>query len=122
MKNLIIKIFGSIYWRLEVFQNSLKIFLLRLKGARIGSHVKFYGRVVVLNPKNLNIGNNTSINEGTLKIVGKDREHVTSTVKIEDNVWIASGVIISADVVIGQDSIIGAGSVVVKSIPRNVFL
>ena len=61
MKKLIIRIFDAIHWRVEVVQSNLKVFILRLKGAKIGNNVKFYGRVVVLNPKNLSIGNNARI-------------------------------------------------------------
>ena len=51
------------------------------------------------------------------KISNKD--YLTSSVLISDNVWIGARSIILPGVKIGSNSIIGAGSVVTKDVPSN---
>ena len=119
---------------------------LKIKGVDLGKNVKVFGKVILVgDPKNLKIGNNSYLNHGTILncrnkiIIGNNvhissyvqvhtayldkftREHRSLPISIEDNVWIASGSIISSGINIGKNSIIGAGSVVVKDIPSNVF-
>jgi len=137
----------NIYKKYDKFINKLRIIKLKILGAKIGNNVMSYGRFTVINPVNLNIGNNSTINEGVhincrdKVIVGNNvrissgvqihtgklimntynRLHTKSPIIIKDNVWIASGSVISAGVVIGENSVIGANSVVLKDIEPNSF-
>ena len=105
------------------------------------------GRFTVMNPVNLKIGANSTINEGVhincrgLVTIGKNvrissavqihsgrliigstpRIHTSRDIFIEDEVWLASGVVISSGVNIGKKSIIGANSVVISCIDKNSF-
>jgi len=125
----------------------MRIFHLKLLGAKIGSSVKSYGRFTVMNAENLTIDDNSTLNEGVhvncrdkvtigkgvristnvqihtgkLIIDSFPRIHTKAPITIGDNVWIASGVVISAGINIDKDSIIGANSVVVKDIEANSF-
>lgn len=127
--------------------NQFRIFKLKILGAKIGKNVKSFGRFTVMNPNNLVIGDNSTLNEGVhincreKVIIGKGvristnvqihtgkliinshpRVHTKAPIIIEDNVWIASGVVISADVTIGKNSVIGANSAITKDIEANCF-
>jgi maltose O-acetyltransferase len=120
---------------------------LKILGAKIGDNVKSFGRFTVMNEKNLEIGDNSTLNEGvhincrdSVKIgkgvristnvqihTGKliidsfPRIHTKAPIIIEDNVWIASGTVISAGVTIGKNSIVGANSVITKNVEADSF-
>lgn len=114
----------------------------------VGSNVKFLGRVFITNPKNLEIGNDCTINEGVIIVtrekvkIGnrvrispqvmiisgaleyevKPEEHKVHTampIAIADDVWIASGAKILQGVTIGENSVIASGAVVTKDVPSN---
>ena len=136
-----------LYNKYNQVQNKLRIMKLKILGAKIGGNVKSFGRFTVMNEKNLEIGDNSTLNEGVhincrdKVIIGKGvristnvqihtgkliinsypRVHTQEKIIIEDNVWIASGVVISAGVTIKKNSIIGANSVVTKNIEENSF-
>jgi len=136
-----------IHNKYQKFINKMRIFHLKLLGAKIGSDVKSYGRFTVMNASNLTIGDNSTLNEGVhincrdkvnigkwvristnvqihtgkLIINSFPRVHTKAPIIIEDNVWIASGVVISAGVQIGKNSIIGANSVVIRDVEPNCF-
>lgn len=57
--------------------------------------------------------------ESSPMIPPKDREYITSPVKIGKNVWLGEGVIVMPGVEIGDGCVIGAHSIVNKSIPAN---
>ena len=137
----------KIFVRIEEIFNNIKLIKLKLFGAKIGKNIKVYGRFTVLNPSNLIIGDNSTINENVhincrdKVIIGKyvrissnvqihtgklimnvfPRRHTKAPIIIEDNVWIASGTVISAGVKIGKNSVIGANSVVIKDVESNCF-
>lgn len=52
---------------------------------------------------------------------GRGEIETLSSVKIGNNVWIASGSIICPGVTIGANAIIGAGSIVTRDIPQNML-
>jgi acetyltransferase-like isoleucine patch superfamily enzyme len=135
----------KIYNQLYKLTNYFRVVHLKLLGASIGEHVKVYGRVTVVNAKNLHIGDRVTLNEG-VHINCRDKVHIGSDVRIstqvqihtgklnlnewprlhtelpviiEDNVWIASSCVISAGVTIGRNSVVAAGAVVVKNISPN---
>ena len=129
------------------YLNKMRILNLKLLGASVGKGVRSFGRFTVMNPKNLIISENSTLNEGVhincrdKVIIGKyvristnvqihsgkliidtfPRVHTKAPIIIEDNVWIASGAVISAGVRIGKNSVIGANSVVIKDVPPNSF-
>ena len=117
-------------------------FLLRIFGAKIGSHVHIYPSATIYIPWNLKIGDESSIGEWTLiynlgKIdIGSQttishRAHLCAgthnysnpklplmrlPIKIGDQAWICSESFIGPNVNIGNGAIVGAGSVVTKNI------
>lgn len=119
-------------------------FFLFLK--KIGKNTKIWGRVILVNPENISIGRNVTINEGvflngtTELEIGdyvrlssfcqlhtgglnisqdyKRREHYGKKIILDDGVWICSGAIINPGVRIGRGSVVAAGSVVTKDIPE----
>lgn len=52
---------------------------------------------------------------------GRGNYELIASVKVGNNVWIATGAIICPGVTIGNNAVIGAGSVVTKDIPPNTF-
>lgn len=127
--------------------NKIRIFHLKILGAKVGNNVKSFGRFTIMNPINLEIGANSTLNEGVhincrskviignnvhissnvqihagkLLINKSNRIHTSSAIVIEDDVWLASSVVVSAGVRIGKGSVIAANSVVIKNIPNSVF-
>ena len=140
-------IHAYIYNKIERAINKYRVYKLKFLGAKIGQNVKSFGRFTVINPANLVIGDNSTLNEGVhincrdkvtigkyvrlssdvqihtgkLMIDTFPRVHTKAPIIIEDNVWIASGTIISAGVKIAKNSVIGANSVVVKDVESNSF-
>jgi acetyltransferase-like isoleucine patch superfamily enzyme len=121
-------------------------YLLQIKAFLVfGRRVYAHGNFKVGNRKNVTIGKNCSINFGVyilghsrveigngvtlsarsmlidsgLSISSKQRAHIESFIKIEDEVWIGAGAIILPGVVLGRGCVIGAGSVVTKSVTPN---
>lgn len=112
----------------------------------IGSGVKFWGRIEITAPRNVEIGDDCTFNEGVI-IVSRDRVrignrvrispqamiisgaldygeadvagrvHNAKSITIEDDVWIASGAKILQGVVIGRNSIVACGAVVTTDVP-----
>lgn len=141
------------------FRNFLKIdaFTFHLRNAHWKSKLSSFGKnsmiypsVIIHGPKNVTIGDRSSIAEfshiwGQEGVsIGNDvliASHVVITtlshdsdaavfresivrarVRIEDNVWIGAGSIILPGITIGSGSIVGAGSVVTKSVPKNTMV
>lgn len=112
-----------------------------------GYNSYIYGRIKVYGPENISFGSNSTINEGCLlnarnkikigsfvhispycalntgslnyKEIMGDRGHTSSSIDIEDGVWLGTNVLINPGVKIGENSVIGAGSVVSSNIPKN---
>jgi putative colanic acid biosynthesis acetyltransferase WcaF len=119
----------------------IKVFLLRLFGARVGKMVEFKPCVNVKYPWNLtigdevwigenvwldslvmiNIGSNICISQDVKLFTGSHNykkpsfDLMTGSITIEDGVWICAGSIINMGVTLGNHSIIAAGSVVSKN-------
>ena len=117
---------------------------LRLKS--FGNNSKIYGPITILNPQNVSIGNDVTLNHGVLitsktetisigdrvrvsagtKIIGTGlntqtisgelRTHHSEKIIIEDDVWLGANSVITAGVTIGHGAVIAAGSVVNKDI------
>ena len=126
----------------------LKAKYLVIKGASVGRNVKIYGKIIVKYPKNLIIGDNTTINDGTLinckggVIIGNNcrissgsqihstgletdkfpRNHYSSKIIIEDNVWIGSLCVITKGVTIRYKTTVSALSLVNKDLePLSIY-
>ena len=137
----------------KIFKKYLKIkkymylYILKTHGANIGKKTHVFGSFTVLEPQNLTLKENVSINQGVLfncrtnitvgnnthisayvqihtgfiDMKDKNKTHKQRPITIENNCWISSGVIIGAGVTIGENSIIGANSVVLKDVDKNSF-
>lgn len=139
--------FDKIYKKVLKIINQLRLVNIKIRGAKIGKNVKVFGRFTVINPKNLTIGDNSTINEGVhincrekvfigkyvristnvqihtgkLDLSTNPRIHTQKPIYIDENVWITSGVVISAGVKIGKNSVIGANSVIINDIEADYF-
>jgi len=129
--------------------NKLRVLKFRLLGAKLGTNVKFFGRVVVVGHySNIRIGDNCKINEGVLinsrsrvsigdevhlsayvqihtgklKLYTKEGGHESLPVVIGSGCWLAGGVVVSPGVEIGSNVVVGANSVVNRSVGNNVFI
>ena len=124
--------------------NSWRGFLLRLFGARIGSHVRINGKARIWSPKKLSSGNGSWIGEGvnlysvdsieigSNAVVSEDAYICTAShdiqsasfalktapVKIGDGAWIAARAIVLPGVVGGRGAGVGAGAVVSHDVPE----
>ena len=80
----------------------------------IGNNVLIASRVFI---SDLNHGSYSGDLHSSPESIASKRPLCTSSVLIEDNVWIGEGVVVLPGVSIGACSIIGANSVVTKSVP-----
>ena len=125
---------------------TIQLIKLKFFGAKIGKNIKVYGFFTVVgHPKRLTIDDNVTINKGvllncresihikkgcrlsayaklytaTLTIDTIPRKHISSSIILEENVWVASNAIITMGVIVGKNSVIGANSVVLHNIEKN---
>jgi putative colanic acid biosynthesis acetyltransferase WcaF len=123
-------------------------FILKILGADIGSGVKIYPDVWILNPHNLVIGNNVNIGWGVkLYALGKiyigsntvisqythlcagshdyksnDFALLKLNLSVGENVWVAADAFIGPGVLLGDSCIVAARSVVIKNVPNGVLV
>lgn len=142
---MINKLIRKIYFKYKFILNNYRIIKIKILGSKIGKGTISYGRFTVINYPYLDMGENSTINEGVqincrakvkignnvhissnvqihtgkLILKQKPRFHDEAPIEIKNNVWIASSVVILAGVIIGENSVIAAGSVVTKDIPAN---
>ena len=142
-------------WLQKITQPVVRTFRYRYWKIRfnsLGVDSKVYGKINVLNPQNVSIGNRVTLNEGVLIIaktepisIGDDvrisagvqiiatglnvdteqnvsRTHYSAPIQINNNVWLGAGAIITAGVNIGTGSVVAAGSVVGKDVPANTLV
>ena len=124
---------------------------LARQGAAIGRGVVAFGAFHFHgNPRNLRIGDGTTINAGVVLnasgelTIGRNvrlsnhvqlqtdelepasveahREHRTAAVVVSDGVWLASGAIVVPGVTIGARTIVAAGAVVTRSFGANLMV
>lgn len=155
----IIEIFKKVINRIKNIILEFKVFLLHLvgyipshcfrrffyraAGIKIGKGSTIHTKARLYDPKNISIGQDTTIGEGTV-LDGRDlltignhvdiasevmiynSEHnindedfmaMNAPVKIEDYVFIGPRAIILAGVTVGRGAIVGAGAVVTKDVP-----
>ena len=98
-------------------------------GIVIGDHVLISPGVRILAARSIRISDNCMI-AGNVYISDADWHGIydrssspgrTSSILLENNVWVGDSAIINKGVTIGENSIIGAGSVVLGDIPPNVI-
>ncbi len=122
----------------------LRVWMLRLFGAKIGNGVIFRPRTRVRFPWNLQIGDNSWIGEGvwfhnqnqivighdvvisqeTFLTTGshahrRDMELVTRPISVHAGVWLTSRCLVLGGVEIGRSALVKPGSVVDQSIPAG---
>jgi acetyltransferase-like isoleucine patch superfamily enzyme len=106
---------------------TIRPFLHRLRGAKIGEGVWISQRVYIdeLHPDAVYIGKHSTIGIGSMIIThlywGPKRKDHQSKVIIEDDVFIGPNCIILPDVTIGQGSVIQAGTVVSRKVPSGTL-
>lgn len=117
-------------------------FLLRLFGAKIGKNNTIYPSAKVWAPWNLIVGNNSCISKGvnlynpgsiiigdnvvisegafictpSHDISDKNFPLITTTIKIDNNSWIAAEAFIGPGVTIGEGAVVGARAAVFKDV------
>ena len=107
---------------------SLRPWLHRMRGARIGKNVWISQLVYIdeLHPENVTIGDNTTIGLRTSIFThfywGPRRPTNDAKVTIEDNVFIGPHCVILPNVHIGEGAIIKAGTVVTRNVPPHTIL
>ena len=123
--------------------SALRCAVLRMFGARIGSHVVIRSRVNVTFPWRLEIGNHVWIGEevlllslaplkignhvclsqraflctGSHDIRSEAFSLVTRPIVIEDHCWIAAGAFVGPGVTVGRHSVCAAGSITLRDVP-----
>ncbi|MDG2089260.1 MAG: DapH/DapD/GlmU-related protein [Arenicellaceae bacterium] len=115
----------------------------------LGLDSRVYGRITVLNPKKVSVGNRVTFNEGVIviaktesiviaddvrisagvKIIGTGlntlvdaglpRRHTSQPITIGANVWLGAGAIITSGVTIGAGATVAAGAVVSTDVAAN---
>lgn len=106
---------------------SLRPFLHRLRGAKIGKGVWISQYVYLdeLHPESVSIGDNTTIGIRTTIIShfywGPRQPQSNGKVIIESNVFIGPHCVILPNVRIGEGSVIQAGAVVSRNVPPRSF-
>jgi putative colanic acid biosynthesis acetyltransferase WcaF len=125
--------------------SSLRVFLLRLFGARLGSnivirsgvnisfpwrftagnHVWLGEDVSILSLAPVTLGSHVCISQRSFLCTGSHAwkndtfDLLTLPITVEDQVWIAAQAFIGPGVRIGQGSIVGAGTVLMKTLPPD---
>lgn len=140
---MLLEVFKKIYFLKVRLRTAMYGLLL----AKFGEGSQIFGSIKIINPENIFVGKNSTLNEGVFlnargKIVIGDcvhispycilntgglvyekfleeRAHLEEPITIKNGVWLGSGVIINPGVIIGENCVIGAGAVVTSDIPLN---
>lgn len=125
----------------------IKVYLLRLFGAKIGKGLVLKNNVIIKSPWNLKvgdncwigecawidnldkvtIGNNVCISQGALLITGNHdytkscMPYRNAPIKVENGAWIGANATVTAGVTIAENSVLTVGSVVTKSTEPNMI-
>lgn len=127
------------------YPSGLKVFLLRLFGATIGTglvikprvNIHFPWKLIIgdntwigeeaslLNFELLSIGNNVCISQRAFLCGGNHDYKIPSMpyrngpITLEEGCWIGASSFVGPNVIIGIDTVVSAGSVVTQSLPDN---
>lgn len=130
------------------YPNKLKLFFLRLYGAKIGKGINIKPRtnihmpwkleigdyvwigeeVFILNFEGVKIGNNACVSQRTF-LCGGNHDFLDPTFKyrngpitIEDGAWIGAGCFVGPNVIIGTDTVVTAGTVITSNLlPNSIY-
>jgi len=103
--------------------NSLRIFLYRLSGVKIGKNV-FIGIETFLDdqfPHLISISDNTVIAFRAILVV-HDMRNTINPITIKKNSYVGCGAIILPGVVVGENSFVASGSVVTKDVKPGIIV
>ncbi len=98
---------------------------------RIGDHVTLNEGVIINAQQSLDIGNHVAISPGAMLLTGglvfegrmrTDRPHEHKPIVIRDGAWICAGAIVLGGVTVGEDSIVAAGAVVREDVPPRTLV
>jgi acetyltransferase-like isoleucine patch superfamily enzyme len=131
---------------------SVKRFLLRLAGARLGRNVRLCSSATVIGAGRLTIGDGAWIGHQVLICVGSNVEigenvdvgprvyigtgsheidasglraagkGINGDVRIGDGVWLGVACIILPGVAVGRKAVVAAGAVVIEDVPQGVLV
>lgn len=130
------------------FPSSIKIFLLKMFGAKVGSgiiikprvnihfpwklsigdHVWIGEEVFILNFEPLTVGDNVCISQRAFLCGGNHNfrdpkmSFRNGSISLNDGVWVGASVFVGPNVTVGTDSVLSAGSVVTNDISNNVII
>ncbi len=124
------------YWRIFLGRlGTSSLILGRLEVIRpellsIGDHSMINVHVLLNARAPITIGNYVHVSPGVIINTGgldytapfNARHHTKAPVVIEDGVWIGSGAIVNPGVRIGCGAVVGAGAVVTKDVPPNTVV
>jgi len=122
--------------------NGLKVFILRLFGAKVGKNITIKPGVNIKYPWHLTIGdqvwigenvwidslvpvligNNVCISQGAILLTGSHNykkttfDLITGSIVLEDGVWVGAGAIINGGISAGTHSVLTSGSVANKNL------
>lgn len=123
--------------------SSIRVFLLRLFGAHIGTgvvvrsgvnitfpwrlsigdHVWIGEQVTILSLAPVNIGSHVCISQQAFLCTGSHQflspgfDLIVSPISVLDRSWVAAKAFVGAGTTVGPDSVVGAGAVVVRNVP-----
>ena len=103
--------------------NSVRIFLYRLQGVKIGKNV-FIGIDVFIDdqfPHLIKIEDNVTISFRAILTVHGHHNKV-SAIRIKKNSWIGTNAVILQGVNIGENAVVAAGAVVNKDVDNNTLV
>ena len=159
-RDVVYKIAGRVNAILSEFDNYLlhlighipshhiRRFFYRIAGVKIGKGSSLHMGIRFYNPKNIRIGKDSIVGEGTVldgrgelwigdhvdiateamifnsehSVLDPDFKPITASVRIEDYVFIGPRAIILPGVVIGKGAVVGAGAVVTKDVSEYMIV
>jgi putative colanic acid biosynthesis acetyltransferase WcaF len=127
------------------FPSSIKVWLLKVFGAKVGKGIVIKPRinihmpwkleigddvwigeeVFILNFEKVRIGSNVSVSQRAFLCCGNHDFRIPSMpyrnapITLEDGCWVGAACFVGPGVTIGLDSVVSAGSIVVSSLPSN---
>lgn len=127
------------------YPSAVKVYLLRLFGARLGEQIIIKPRVNIHFPWKLSVGNNVWIGEEAfllnfeLLIIGDNvcisqraflcggnhdykipsMPYRNGPITIKNGCWVGASTFIGPNIVIGKNSVVSAGSIVTQSLEEN---
>jgi len=122
--------------------NGLKVFILRLFGAKVGKNITIKPGVNIKYPWHLNVGDqvwigenvwidsfvpdiigkNVCISQGAVLLTGSHNykkstfDLITGSIVLEDGVWVGAGAIVNCGITAGTHSVLTSGSVANKNL------